>query len=74
MKLRTINQTIAYLREQDPDSCLTKTALRRKIVNGEIPFVPAGRKYLLDLDTLPQYLFSAGTEPTGVIRPVPVKE
>lgn len=69
MKLRTIKQSVEFLREQDPGCALTPTALRRKIIAGELPCVMVGAKYLLDVDTLEQYLF-APTNPQGKVRPV----
>lgn len=72
MKLRTIKQSVEFLREQDPGCALTPTAIRRKIVAGELPCIMAGNKYLLDLDKLEQYLF-APTNPQGKVRPVNVR-
>ena len=64
MRMRTIDQVAEYVRAIDPDTALTKTAIRRKVIAGEIPSSKAGRKYLLDLDRLEEFLFSpsAGTE------------
>ena len=64
MRMRTIDQAAEYVRAIDPDTALTKTAIRRKVIAGEIPSSKAGRKYLLDLDRLEEFLFSpsAGTE------------
>lgn len=72
VKLRTIKQSVEFLREKDPQCALTATAIRRKIIAGEIPVVTAGVKYLLDLDTLEQHLF-APTNPQGKVRPVNVR-
>lgn len=63
MKLRTINQSVEFLREQDPGCALTPTAIRRKIVAGELPCIMAGNKYLVDVDTLEQHLFA----PTSIL-------
>ena len=58
----------------DPDSALTMTALRRLVVSGKLPSVRAGSKYLLNLDTLQEYLQNPGKfekpahEQKGVIR------
>ena len=62
------------IREADPDSALTMTALRRLVVSGKLPSVRAGSKYLLNLDTLQEYLQNPGKfekpaqEQKGVIR------
>ena len=64
MRMRTIDQVAEYVRAIDPDTALTKTAIRRKVIAGDIPSSKAGRKYLLELDRLEEFLFSpsAGTE------------
>ncbi len=72
MKLRTIKQSVELLRHQDPGCALTPTAIRRKIIAGELPCVMAGNKYLVDVDTLEQYLF-VPTNPQGKVRPVSVR-
>lgn len=78
--MRTIDQTAAYIREKDPDTAFTKTALRRLIVSGEIPSRKVGTKYLVSLETVTEYLTGvagdSATEEhrqTGKIRPVPIQ-
>lgn len=56
MKLRTIEQTAAHLKEIDPDTALTKNAIRVMVKDGTIPSVRAGNKYLIDLDRLEDVL------------------
>lgn len=73
-KLRTITQAAEYFRVCDPETALTKTAIRRLVVNGTIPTVRAGNKYLVSLETLERY-FSGGVSPqetAGKIRAVEV--
>lgn len=73
MRLRTISETIAYLKEEDPGCSFTASALRRMIVAGEIPSTRVGVKYLLDLDRLENYLFPPEKpKAVGHIRPVEV--
>ena len=55
-RMRTIDQVADWLRKTDPDTALTKTALRRLVTTGQLPSVRIGQKYLLDLDTLTEYL------------------
>lgn len=55
-RMRTIDQAFAWLREQDPETALTKTALRRMVTTGALPSVRVGQKYLLCLDTLEAHL------------------
>lgn len=74
-KMRTIMQAAEYIKTHDPDSALTKTAIRRLVITGAIPTVRAGTKYLLDLDNLDAYLTNGGAthqQSTGGIRSVEV--
>lgn len=50
--MRTIDEAAASLRQADPNTAITKTALRRLIRSGEIPSVRVGAKYLVDLGVL----------------------
>lgn len=54
--MRTITEAIAAIREVDPQTAFTQTALRRMIKTGEIPSVKSGCKYLVNLDVLFDYL------------------
>ena len=56
MKMRTIAQAAEYVRAQDPDTALTKTAIRRLVVTGKLPSVRVGQKYLVALENLDAYL------------------
>lgn len=56
MQMRTIDQCAAYIKAQDPETALTKTAIRRMVIAGEIPSVRAGQKYLIALENLEKYL------------------
>lgn len=62
--MRTIEQAAAWLMESDPETALTKTALRRLVVTGQLPSVRVGQKYLIALETLDDYL--AGTIPLSL--------
>ena len=57
MRMRTLEQAIACLREADPGTALTLCALRRMVTSGEVPSVRVGMKYLIDLDRLEAALF-----------------
>ena len=77
-RMRTLDAAIIQLRQDDPDNCLTKHALRQWVLSGKVPHVRAGAKYLINYDILLEML--AGnpklSEPetrTGVIRPVELK-
>lgn len=54
--MRTIEQAVAEIRTEDPNTALTKTALRRLVVSGTVPSVRVGAKYLLDMAALDSYL------------------
>lgn len=69
MKMRTIEQAAAWLQENDPETALTKTALRRLVVTGKLPCIRVGQKYLIALETLEDYL--AGAVPLPPSRTVP---
>ncbi len=74
MRLRTLDRAAEYIREQDPDTDLTRTAIRRMGLAGTIPTVIVGVKRLYDLDTLENYVYG-GQKPTGRgIRPVEVRQ
>ena len=55
-RMRTIEQAAAWLLETDPETAITKTALRRLVVTGQLPSVRVGQKYLLALEVLEEYL------------------
>lgn len=72
-RMRTITETIKLIREQDPDTCLTETALRRMVITGELPsVVKVGSKYLINVDSLINYLNegTVGTDSADVSSPI----
>ncbi len=56
IRMRTITEAVAEIRAADPRTAFTEHALRRLIISGEIPHIMAGRKYLINLDALFEYL------------------
>ena len=54
--MRTIDQAFDYVLEQDSETSLTKTALRRLVTTGKLPSVRVGQKYLVSLETLEEYM------------------
>lgn len=58
-RMRTIEETIIWIHENDPESAITKTALRRLVVSGQIPSIRLGAKYLLDLDKVTAFFMAA---------------
>jgi excisionase family DNA binding protein len=56
VRMRTLTETMSYIRKQDPETCITPYALRRMVKTGEIPSFKSGAKYLINIDTLENYL------------------
>ena len=55
-RMRTINEAIDYIKENDPETRLTRTALRRMITSGELHALRVGQKYLISLEVLEAHL------------------
>jgi len=55
-RMRTISDAAAWLRQADPETAFTPTALRRLVTTGQLPSVRIGTKYLINLDTVEGYL------------------
>ncbi|MDR0906792.1 MAG: hypothetical protein LBN00_11600 [Oscillospiraceae bacterium] len=64
MKMRTLNQAMDAIRAQDPGTALTPHALRRAVLSGIVPCVHAGRKRLIDIDRIEEYLAAETAEVT----------
>lgn len=54
--MRTIKQTMEYLKEKDSDTALTEWNLRNLLKSGKLKSHRAGNKYLINLDYLEEYL------------------
>ena len=64
-QVRTIKAAAAYFKACDPGTCLTETAIRTLIRKGEIPYTSVGKKYLVTIEALEEFLRGkqhAGTE------------
>ena len=55
-KLRGINESYAWLQEQDPETQLTLKGYTILVKTGVIPSVRRGKKYLIDINTLPDVI------------------
>lgn len=53
---RNISVSYNELLELDPNTAITITGLRRLVNDGDIPHIRIGRKILLDLDNLFEFL------------------
>ena len=60
-RMRTINEAAKELKAIDPHTAMTPYHIRRLCLDGVIPTVKAGKKFLFDLDTLIEYM----TDPTA---------
>lgn len=58
-RMRTAEGALAILKEEDPGTAVTLRFIRRLIVTGAVPCVPVGRKKLVDVDRLMDYLKGA---------------
>lgn len=52
-KLRGIKESYAWLKEQDPETQITLKGYSIMVKTGVIPSVRRGKKYLIDINTLP---------------------
>lgn len=55
-RLRTIREAACEIKRIDPNTAVTPYRIRQLILNGILPSVRAGNKYLLNLDLLLEYL------------------
>lgn len=75
-RMRTIPECVAMLKELDPDTAITLTALRNKVKRGEIPAVSVGSKRLINFDLLLEMFCLKQPAPApssgeyGKIRPI----
>ncbi len=58
VRTRTIKEAAAYFREHDPQTCLTETAIRTLLRTGKVPCARVGKKYLVTIEALEDYLRS----------------
>lgn len=57
--IRTIAEAANWVKQQDPDSALTKTAIRGLILEGILPYDRIGDKYILALESLDELVEQA---------------
>lgn len=61
-KLRSVDETYKLIIQNDPESSITKTGLRRLIAIGVIPSVRVGRNIKLNYDAVMKALSKGSTE------------
>lgn len=54
-KIRTINQTFDAIKHADPETAISRHAIRQAVLSGDIPSRRAGQKFLIDLDQVLRY-------------------
>ena len=67
-KIRTLKDAYKCLKEMDENTAITKNALRRMVISGQLPCIKVGKKYLLDMDVLLECL--KGTLPQKTISTI----
>ena len=55
-RMRTVHEAAEELRRMDEGTAVTEYHIRQLAVNNVIPRVKAGKKYLINLDALIEYL------------------
>lgn len=55
-RMRTAEGALEIIKQQDPDTAVTLRMIRRLINTGVLPYVPVGRKKLINVDGLLAYL------------------
>lgn len=55
-RMRTAVGALAIIKAEDPETAVTLRAIRGLINTGAVPHVPVGRKKLVDVDRLMDYL------------------
>ena len=55
-RMRTATGALEIITQQDPDTAVTLHYIRQLISSGKVPFVPVGRKKLINVDELLAYL------------------
>lgn len=60
-RMRTVPEAAAEIKAADPNTAITEYHIRQLALSGVLPRVKAGRKLLINLDTLIEYL----TDPTA---------
>ena len=61
-RMRTIRQTLEYLKNQDNNCAITEWYLRSLLRSGKLRHYKAGNKYLINLDHLDEFLSNPNTE------------
>lgn len=55
-RMRTIESAYREIKQDDPNTSITKYYIREIVINGKIPFRKSGKRFLFDMDILEKYL------------------
>jgi len=72
-RMRTISQTVQYIKQSDPESCLSEWYLRGLVKSGKLKCHKAGNRYLVNIDSLEEYLKNPPVtegQPYGIVRKI----
>ncbi|MBR3475674.1 MAG: helix-turn-helix domain-containing protein [Candidatus Methanomethylophilaceae archaeon] len=61
-RYRTINAAVKAIKAADPESGISSSLVRRAIDRGEFKAKRIGNRYLIDLDSLLEYLSERGEQ------------
>jgi hypothetical protein len=65
-RMRTIKQCYDYFKAEDPESCISEYYLRMLVKQNKVPVFLSGRKQLINLDKLIDYLNKPVKEVTEI--------
>ena len=54
-RMRTVHEAAEELKKLDPSTAVTEYHIRRLVLDGVLPRLKAGKKYLINLDSLLEY-------------------
>lgn len=60
-KMRTLDECYNEIKAMDKNTAISKYYIRQLAISGKIPVVMCGRKRLINLDGLIEYLSGSGT-------------
>lgn len=63
-RMRTVHEAAEELKQMDANTAVTEYHIRQLAINNIIPRVKAGKKYLINLDALIEYLANPHEEDT----------
>ena len=55
-RMRTVHEAAQELKQLDANTAVTEYHIRRLVLDGVLPRIKAGKKYLINLDSLLEYL------------------